>query len=120
MNLGETWIGEKGPFSKSSVSGGHIGSHGIGREEKYVPVTARAQNDCMGFMTFDVPADQVADHNSSGIGVDDHQFQHFTPCKKLTFSRGGLTGEGAVGAQQKLLPGLPPGVKSAGDLSPAK
>jgi len=120
MNLGETRIRKKGAFPMGPVSCGYIGSHGIGRKEKYISVAAGAQYDCMGLMAFNVPVNQVADHNSSGLTVNHNKLQHFTARKQLNFSSGHLAGQGTVSSQKQLLPRLSSGVKSAGNLGAAK
>ena len=103
-----------------SICCSYIGGHGIGRKEKYVSITARAQNDCMGLMALHVPINQVADHNSPGLTLNHDKLQHFTARKQLNFSSRHLAGQGAVRSQQQLLPRLSSGVKGAGNLGPAK
>ena len=70
----------------------HVGSHGIRRKEKYVAITAGAENHRVSNVALDIACDQVAHHNPSRLTVHYDQIQHFTAGEKLYFAGCGLAG----------------------------
>ena len=120
MDLGVARVREEGAFPVRLPERRDAATHGVRREVEDVHVSARGQHDRVARVHANLAGDQVADRDPLGLAVDHHEVEHLGAGEQLHRPRLDLAGEGGVGPQQELLPGLPAGVKGPGDLGAAE
>ena len=120
MDLRVAGIGEERPFLAGAPGRRDIAAPGVGRKEENVAVTAGGQHDGIARVRGNFAGDEIADDDSPGRAVHDHQVEHFGAGKHADIAQADLAAQGLVGAEQKLLAGLAARVKRARHLRAAE
>ena len=111
MNLRETRVSESGAAPMRAPDGSTIGTLGVGREIKDVPITARSQHNSVGEVRLDFSSNQVSSDDPARVAIDDDQIKHFRPRKHCYFAGSHLAQKCLIGAEQQLLARLAAGVE---------
>ena len=117
MDLSEARIGHGSALLVGLPCSRHIGSHGVGGQEKDIPITTGAQKHGVGTVAFQFSGDQVAGDYTSRLSVDHHEVHHLVPRIHLHLSLGDLSFQCGIRAEKQLLTGLSFCVKSAAHLN---
>ena len=116
MDLGVAGIGERRPLLPGAEGGGDVAPLRVGGEEEDVAVPPGAEDDGVGGVAGDLAGDEVAHHDAARHPVDDDEVEHLGAGEHLDGAGGDLPLERLVGADQELLPCLPPGIEGAAHL----
>ena len=120
MDLREARVREEGAFLVGLPDRRDAAPHGVRRQIEDVHVSARSEHDGVARVDADLAGHEVADRDPLRLAVDHHQFEHLGAGEHLHRPQLDLSGDGGVGAQQELLPGLAAGVEGPGDLGAAE
>src|SRR6266567_2828024 len=111
MNLGECWIGkERAPFV-STIGGRNIAAARVGREIKYISVSAGGEHNRIGCACLDLSRAQVAGDNSLGVSVGNYQIEHLRLWEHSYGAGSDLTAQRLITAKHELLTSLSTRVK---------
>ncbi len=92
----------------------------VRREEVAVPVAARREHDRVGEVARDLAGHHVADDDAARHAVDHDEIEHLGARVHLHLAEADLPLERLVGADEELLPRLPPRVERPRDLRAAE
>ena len=120
MDLREAGVGEAGAALVGRPGGGDIAGGGVGGKIKNIGVAAGAQKYGMAGVRLEFPGQQIADGQAAGLAVLHHDIHHFAAGQHGNGAGRHLAHHGRIGAQQQLLAGLAPGIKSARNLRAAE
>ncbi len=120
MNLRETGIGEERAFFVGAIGRGDVAAARVGREIENISVAAGRENDGIARVRFDFPGDQTPRDDALGVPIDQNEIEHLGLRKHLDRARRDLAAKRLIGAEEKLLPGLPARVKRPRDLRAAE
>ena len=120
VDLCEAGIGHGSALLVGLPCSRHIGSHGVGGQEKDVAVTTGAQKHGVGTVAFQFSGDQVAGDDPSRLSVDHHKVHHLVSRIHLHLALGDLALQCGIRAEQQLLTGLSLCIKSSAHLNATK
>src|ERR1700730_14921335 len=113
MDLSERWIGGVTAAVVEAIIEPYVRVPGLIREVVGVAVAARRQDDRVALVAFDLPRQQVAHDDATGVAVDNDQIEHLPPGEGRYGTGVHLAHHRLVGAKQELLAGLAAGVESS-------
>ncbi|MPM43007.1 hypothetical protein SDC9_89679 [bioreactor metagenome] len=116
VDLRVAGVAEVGTALVRPPGGGHVGAHGVRRQEEDVAVAAGGQDDHVGVVGLDRAGDHVAHDDAAGAAVGDDDVLHLVACVHRHGAGGDLTLQRLVGADQQLLARLAAGVERTRDL----
>src|SRR4051812_39582784 len=120
MNLGEARICERRAPLVGAPDRRRVRSLSVGREVEDVPVTSGREDHRFRVMRFDGAGDEISRHDTPCLTVDYDEIEHLGSRKHLDPAGSYLLLECLIGAKQKLLAGLPAGVKGSRHLRTAE
>src|SRR4030095_8106948 len=120
MNLREGWVREERASFKSSIGGCDVAPACVGREIKYVSISASREHDSIRCMSLDFSGTQIAGNDSLGMSLDNHEIEHLRLRKPLYRAGRHLSAKRLITAEQKLLTGLSARVESPRHLGAAE
>src|SRR6266446_4462431 len=120
MNLRVTGVGKERPFLVGAIGCGDVAPARVGREIENISIATGREDYGIARVRFDSPGNQTPRDNSLGVPVDQNEIEHLRLRKHFDVPRRDLATKRLIGAQEKLLPGLPPRIESPRDLRSAK
>src|SRR3989304_5996594 len=90
MDLRKTRIRERCAALVCPPYGRAIGTLGIRRKIKRIPVASGSEHARVPEVRLDLSCDQVPCHDAPGLSVDDDEIEHLRPRKHLDFPVAGL------------------------------
>ena len=120
MDLSVAGVGESGSSLVGSPGRRHVTALGVGGQEENRTVAACRQHHRIAGVAAHLACHEIADDDPARPPIDDHEVEHLGAWMALHPTRGDLTAQGGVGAEQQLLPGLAAAVEGARHLSAAK
>src|SRR5690606_20281565 len=116
VDLRVAWVGKECTPLVGTPSSRNVTPHSVGGEEKYIAISARAQQYGMGLVRLDRTRYHVARNDTPCVTVDGYQVQHFMPVIGFYGTFVDLAVQRRVCAKQQLLPGLATRIERAGNL----
>ncbi len=116
VDLRKARICECGALLPRPVGGRHVAAGRIGRQIVHIAVATRRKNHGMGSMDTHASGDEIANHDAPSLPVDHDKIEHLGTRAHRDLSALNLPTECRIGAQEKLLSGLPTTVERTRDL----
>ncbi len=116
VDLDETWVCEVSALTVSLDGCRTVTTHGIGRKEIGVTVSAGGKADSVSAITLQLAGNEVLCDDTTATAVDDHNILNLGAGVKLHGAVVDLLHKRGVGTEQKLLTGLSLSVERTADL----
>ena len=116
MDLREAGVAEVGALAVRTPDGGRVAAHRVGGQEEHVAVAAGRQDDRVSDEGLELAGGHVAGDDAARLALIDDQLDHLVTRVLGDGTRGDLTLECLVGADQELLAGLATRVERTGHL----
>ncbi len=120
VNLSEGKVGQICAFLECLDGSRAVAAHGVCRQEESTAIAAGGEHYSVGGVAFDFTCHEVADNDTAGAAVDNHNVEHFATVERTDSAFLDLTVERAVGAEKELLAGLAFGIECTAYLSTAE